>query len=131
MTAIRKRLPDRRRSINRPVQIGAITATGTVGFYPDDEQIGEIFLEAGKEGADMQRFMADVATLISIALQYGAPIERLAHSMGRMPLDMVRPEDLDGRPKMGPASPVGHVLDWLLALEAEVMAQAKEARVAE
>jgi ribonucleoside-diphosphate reductase alpha chain len=50
----------------------------TVGFY-DDERPGEIFVTMAKEGSTVRGLMDTVATLVSICLQYGVPLEDLVH----------------------------------------------------
>jgi ribonucleoside-diphosphate reductase alpha chain len=48
----------------------------TVGLYPNG-QPGEIFIQMSKEGSTIGGLMDTVATLTSIALQYGVPLEQL------------------------------------------------------
>ena len=72
----------------------------TVGLYdPKSPDIGEVFINtAGKAGSETDTMVSDAAVAISLALQYGCPIEVLRSAMKRNP---------DGSP-MGLAS---HVLD--------------------
>lgn len=72
----------------------------TVGLYDERSvDIGEVFINtAGKSGSETDTMASDAAVAISLALQYGCPIEILRAAMKRNP---------DGSP-MGLAS---HVLD--------------------
>jgi hypothetical protein len=76
---------------------GAIHCIATYG-RDGSMQIKEVFLDAGKTGTVFESMACDSATLASLALQYGAPKEVLAHSMIRNP---------DG----SRASPIGVVID--------------------
>lgn len=46
----------------------------TVGFYPD-KKLGELFIRIGKEGDDKSGIYDSFAIAISLALQYGVPID--------------------------------------------------------
>ena len=48
----------------------------TVGLY-EDGQPGEIFLRMAKEGSTISGLMDTIATMTSIALQYGVPLNTL------------------------------------------------------
>ena len=48
----------------------------TVGLYPDGRP-GELFVQMSKEGSTIGGLMDTVATLTSISLQYGVPLEQL------------------------------------------------------
>ena len=50
----------------------------TVGLYPDG-QPGEIFLKMAKEGSTVSGLMDTLATMISVALQYGVPLRDLVN----------------------------------------------------
>ena len=107
----RRRLPDRRPAISQPITFhrsdGAeITYEATIGFYLNGDP-GEIFLFGPKDGTDMAALCADGSVLISIALQYGVPIEVLAEAISRYPVE------IDG-PSVRPASIFGAALDAIL-----------------
>lgn len=53
------------------------------GFDPADAALLEVFITARKTQSDMGIASHDLATLISIALQYGAPLKVLAGAMAR------------------------------------------------
>ncbi len=74
--AQRRKLPDERRAITHKFSINEHEGYITVGLY-DDGQPGEIFLVMAKEGSTISGLMDAFATSISIALQYGVPLQTL------------------------------------------------------
>jgi ribonucleoside-diphosphate reductase alpha chain len=74
--ALRKKLPDERRAITHKFSINEHEGYLTVGLY-EDGQPGEIFLVMAKEGSTISGLMDSLATSISIALQYGVPLQTL------------------------------------------------------
>lgn len=82
MTA-RTRLANRRMSVNAEIEADGVEAIVTVGVYPDGTP-GEIFLEVGQPGSQMDRIARDAACLWSLARQYGAPADVLAAAVGRL-----------------------------------------------
>jgi ribonucleoside-diphosphate reductase alpha chain len=72
----RRKLPDERRSITHKFSIAGHEGYITVGMY-DDGKPGEIFLVMAKEGSTISGLMDAFATSISMALQYGVPLEAL------------------------------------------------------
>ena len=74
----RRRLPDERHAITHKFSIGGHDGYVTVGQY-DDGAPGEIFVVMAKEGSTVSGLMDTVATLTSIALQYGVPVEVLVN----------------------------------------------------
>ena len=56
--------------------------TITVGRYPDG-MIGEVFIDGGKSGQDVQSTARDAAVVLSLALQHGTPIETIRHAVTR------------------------------------------------
>lgn len=74
----RDRLPDRRVSFNVDFCHAGQWYTTAAGFYPDG-RLGEIWLDtAGKGGgSDMSIALHDVATVASLALQFGCPAETM------------------------------------------------------
>jgi ribonucleoside-diphosphate reductase alpha chain len=82
--ATRKRMPRERQSITHKFSIGGHEGYITCGMY-EDGQVGEIFLtDIGKEGSTMRGMMNSFATAISIALQYGVPLETLVQKFAYM-----------------------------------------------
>src|SRR6185369_8800064 len=74
--AVRRKLPDERRAITHKFSINEHEGYLTVGLY-EDGQPGEIFLVMAKEGSTISGLMDAFATSISLALQYGVPLQAL------------------------------------------------------
>jgi ribonucleoside-diphosphate reductase alpha chain len=74
--AVRKKLPDERQAITHKFSINEHEGYLTVGLY-ENGQPGEIFLVMAKEGSTISGLMDSLATSISIALQYGVPLQTL------------------------------------------------------
>jgi len=75
--ASREKLPYTRSSVTHKFEIGNMDFYLHAGFYPDG-RLGEIFLKASQEGSLVSGMMDSFATAISIGLQYGVPLEKLA-----------------------------------------------------
>jgi ribonucleoside-diphosphate reductase alpha chain len=73
---MRRRLPDTRRSITHHFNVAGHEGYLTVGQY-DDGSPGELFITMSKEGSTIGGLMDSLGTAISVALQYGVPIESL------------------------------------------------------
>ena len=73
---IRKRLPDERQSVTHKFSVAGHDGYITVGFY-DDGSPGEVFLKMSKEGSVISGLIDTIATMTSILLQYGVPLESL------------------------------------------------------
>src|SRR5262245_3607073 len=54
----------------------------THGYYADGT-IGEIFISGAKAGSEVEAVARDGAVLLSIALQYGVPLEVIRHAITR------------------------------------------------
>jgi ribonucleoside-diphosphate reductase alpha chain len=74
--AVRRRLPVERRAITHKFSIAGHDGYITVGMY-EDGQPGEIFLVMAKEGSVVSGLMDSFATAVSLALQYGVPLQVL------------------------------------------------------
>jgi ribonucleoside-diphosphate reductase alpha chain len=72
----RKRMPETRVSLTHKFEIAGHEGYITVGLY-ETGQPGELFIQMAKEGSTIGGLMDTVATLTSIALQYGVPLESL------------------------------------------------------
>ncbi|HKI87063.1 MAG TPA: vitamin B12-dependent ribonucleotide reductase, partial [Thermoanaerobaculia bacterium] len=75
---MRHKLPDERRAITHKFSVSGHEGYITVGLY-ENGQPGEIFLTIAKEGSTISGLMDAFATAISIALQYGVPLETLVN----------------------------------------------------
>jgi ribonucleoside-diphosphate reductase alpha chain len=74
--AERRRLPDERQSITHKFSIGGHEGYITVGKYEDGTP-GEIFITMAKEGSTISGLMDSFATMTSMALQHGVPLQLL------------------------------------------------------
>jgi ribonucleoside-diphosphate reductase alpha chain len=72
----RHRMPDERRSYTHKFDISGHQGYITAGMY-NDGSLGEIFIRMAKEGSVVSGLMDSFATAISLALQYGVPLEVL------------------------------------------------------
>jgi ribonucleoside-diphosphate reductase alpha chain len=80
---IRKRLPKRRASQTISFAVGGAEGYLTAGQYPDDV-LGEVFLKFGKQGSTLAGVMDAFSIAISIALQYGVPLETYVEKFTNM-----------------------------------------------
>ena len=74
----RERLPDTRQSVTHKFTIAGHEGYLCVGLYPDGRP-GEIFITMAKEGSTIGGIMDSFGTALSIALQYGVPLEVLVN----------------------------------------------------
>ncbi len=73
---MRRRLPETRASITHKFNIATHEGYLTVGLY-EDGQPGELFITMAKEGSTIGGLMDSLGTAVSVALQYGVPVESL------------------------------------------------------
>ncbi len=73
---IRRKLPDERDAVTHKFSIAGHEGYLTVGLYEEGVP-GEIFLRMAKEGSTISGLMDTIATMTSIALQYGVPLKTL------------------------------------------------------
>ncbi len=81
---VRKRLPDERPSITHKFSIAGHEGYLHIGLYPDTRMPGEIFITMAKQGSTIAGIMDAFATAISMALQYGVPLEDLCNKFSHM-----------------------------------------------
>src|SRR5271154_454567 len=72
----RRRMSDTRVSITHKFDIAGHEGYLTVGLF-DDKQPGELFITMAKEGSTIGGLMDTIGTLVSLALQYGVPVEAM------------------------------------------------------
>src|SRR3954447_2093143 len=70
----RKRLPKKRPSQTVSFAVGGAEGYMTAGSYPDDG-LGEVFIKMSKQGSTLAGVMDAFSVALSIALQYGVPLE--------------------------------------------------------
>jgi ribonucleoside-diphosphate reductase alpha chain len=80
---VRKRLPKSRPSRTVSFSVGGAEGYMTAGSYPDDG-LGEVFLKLGKQGSTLAGVMDAFSIAISIALQYGVPLESYVQKFTNM-----------------------------------------------
>ncbi len=107
----RHRMPRERQSITHKFSIAGHEGYITAGAY-EDGTIGEIFLtDVGKEGSTLRGMMNAFATSVSIALQYGVPLETLVRKFSYMRFD---PEGITGNPEIPFAKSMpDYIMRWL------------------
>ncbi|HEX7223257.1 MAG TPA: vitamin B12-dependent ribonucleotide reductase, partial [Candidatus Limnocylindrales bacterium] len=107
----RKRMPVERQSITHKFNIGGHEGYITAGMY-EDGTVGEIFItDVGKEGSTLRGMMNSFATAISIALQYGVPLETLVQKFAYMRFE---PEGITQNPEIPFAKSMpDYIMRWL------------------
>jgi hypothetical protein len=93
----RQRLPNRRHSESFELTCHGLRYSATVSWF-DDGSLGEVFINNHKPGSASDINARDAAVVVSIALQYGVPLDVIRHALLR---------DAQGFA----ASPLGAVLD--------------------
>ena len=113
-------MPRERQSITHKFSLGGHEGYITAGMY-DDGTVGEIFLtDIGKEGSTLRGMMNSFATAISIALQYGVPLETLVRKFAYMRFE---PEGITTNPEIPFAKSMpDYIMRWLASrfLDADV-----------
>lgn len=99
---MRTNLPNRRRHDVLEFWFHGNDYTMGIGYF--DDQISEIFLDCRKITSEAACIARDAAIVLSIALQYGAPIDVIRKAITR---------EEDGQP----SSVTGKVLDILMGVE--------------
>jgi len=75
MTA-RLRLPNRRACESFEFRHNGFAFTASAGFF-EDRHLGELFLSSHKPGSPIEAIARDAAVTVSIALQFGVPLETI------------------------------------------------------
>src|SRR2546423_9560308 len=107
----RRRMPRERQSITHKFSLGGHEGYITAGMY-EDGTVGEIFLtDIGKEGSTLRGMMNSFATAISIALQYGVPLDTLVRKFAYMRFE---PEGITTNPEIPFAKSMpDYIMRWL------------------
>lgn len=109
-SAIRRRLRDERYSLTHHFSIGGQEGYVTVGLY-EDGMPGEMFVRMAKEGSTVSGLMDSFATAVSLALQYGVPLQVLCDKFSHTRFE---PSGWSGNPKIGYAkSLMDYLFRWL------------------
>jgi ribonucleoside-diphosphate reductase alpha chain len=129
---MRRRLPDERQAITHKFSIGGHEGYLTVGMYEDGTP-GELFCVMAKEGSVVSGLMDSFATAVSLALQYGVPLQVLVDKFSHTRFE---PSGFTGNPAVPIAkSIVDYIFRWLSlkflpSEQAEGLEEAVEKQVA-
>ncbi|GLZ79042.1 ribonucleoside-diphosphate reductase subunit alpha [Actinorhabdospora filicis] len=80
---VRKRLPKKRASETVSFSVGGAEGYLTASSYPDNG-LGEVFFKMSKQGSTLAGIMDAFSVAISIALQYGVPLEKYVEKFTNM-----------------------------------------------
>ncbi len=109
----RTKLPDERKSITHKFNISGHEGYIHVGLYPNDTP-GEIFVTISKEGTFVSGLLDSWATMFSIALQHGAPLELLVNKLRGHTYD---PQGITANPDIRIAKSITDYISRWLALK--------------
>ena len=108
--AVRRRLLDERHSLTHHFSVGGQEGYVTVGLY-EDGLPGELLIRMAKEGSTISGLMDSFATVVSLALQYGVPLQVLCDKFSHTRFE---PSGWSGNPKIGYAkSLTDYLFRWL------------------
>jgi ribonucleoside-diphosphate reductase alpha chain len=107
---VRRKLPDTRQATTHHFRIADYDGYITAGMYEDGTP-GEVFMKMAKQGSTVSGLMDSLAICMSLALQYGVPLQMLADKLSHMRFD---PSGFTGNPEIPMAkSIVDYVVRWL------------------
>jgi ribonucleoside-diphosphate reductase alpha chain len=107
---LRRRLPDTRNALTHKFDVGGHEGYITVGLYEDGSP-GEVFITMAKEGSTVGGLMDTIATLVSVSLQYGVPVESLVRKFEHVRFE---PSGMSRNPEIPMAkSLVDYIFRWL------------------
>jgi ribonucleotide reductase alpha subunit len=107
---LRRRLPSERQALTHRFEVSGHEGYITVGLYEDGTP-GEIFLKMAKEGSTVSGLMDSFATAISLALQYGVPLQALVDKFSHTRFE---PQGFTKNPEIPIAKSVmDYIFRWL------------------
>ena len=107
---VRRRLPDERKAIIHHFSVGGHEGYLMVGLY-DDGQPGEIFIRMAKAGSTIAGLTDSFGIAVSMALQYGVPLEVLCNKFSHTRFE---PSGWSGVKEIGYAKSVmDYIARWL------------------
>jgi ribonucleoside-diphosphate reductase alpha chain len=107
---IRRKLPVERTAITHKFSVAGHEGYITVGQYEDGSP-GEIFLVMAKEGSVVSGLMDAFATSVSLALQYGVPLDALSNKFMHMRFE---PSGFTGNPEIPIAKSImDYIFRWM------------------
>ncbi|MGH3343229.1 MAG: LAGLIDADG family homing endonuclease [Carbonactinosporaceae bacterium] len=83
---VRRRLPKSRTGTTTSFSVGGAEGYMTANTYPDDG-LGEVFLKMSKQGSTLAGLMDAFSVAVSVALQYGVPLETYVSKFVNMRFD--------------------------------------------
>jgi ribonucleoside-diphosphate reductase alpha chain len=107
---LRRRLPDTRNAITHKFDVAGHEGYITAGLYADG-QPGEVFITMAKEGSTIGGLMDAIATLVSVSLQYGVPVDSLVRKFEHVrfePAGMTRNSEIPMAKSL-----VDYIFRWL------------------
>ena len=108
--AVRRKLPDERRSLTHKFSIAGHDGYIHVGTYEDGTP-GEIFIRMAKEGSTISGLMDSFATAVSLSLQHGVPLKLL---VDKFSFTRFEPSGWTGSPDIPRASSImDYLFRWL------------------
>ena len=117
VSPVRRRMPAERAALTHKAVISDVTTGGsfsfyiTAGVYPDGS-LGEVFVRGiGKEGSTVQGLLDAFATMWSIAMQYGAPLDVLARKFAQVKFAPYGPTENPEVPSC--VSLIDYIVRWL------------------
>ena len=107
---VRRRLPDTRKAVTHKFEIAGHEGYLTIGVYEEGSP-GEIFIHMSKEGSTISGLMDAFATSVSVALQYGVPLDHLIKKFSHMRFE---PAGFTGNSAVPIAkSPIDYIFRWI------------------
>ena len=106
----RSRLPDTRQSLTHKFNVAGHEGYLIVGLYEDGTP-GELFITMAKEGSTIGGLMDSLGTAISLALQYGVPVESIVNKFAHQrfePMGMTTNSDIPFAKSL-----VDYIFRWL------------------
>jgi hypothetical protein len=100
----RRTLPNRRPLETFEFDLDGTRYTASAGFF-ETGGLAELFLRAGKPGSAVEVASHDAAVVVSLALQFGTPLNAIRKALTKLP---------DG----SAAGPLGRALDMIEASDA-------------
>merc|ERR1711969_76174 len=114
----RERLPDERPSVTHKFSVAGHEGYLHVGLYPEGHRNagrpGEIFITMAKQGSTIAGLMDSFATAISLAFQYGVPLEDLVSKFGHVRFE---PAGFTNNPKIPIAKSITDYIFRYLSLK--------------
>jgi len=108
----RRKMPPERRSLTHKFSIGGHEGYITAGAF-EDGTLGEMFIRMAKEGSTVSGLMDSFATMTSLALQYGVPLQVLVDKLSHTRFE---PSGFTGNPEIPMAKSImDYVFRWLAA----------------